>query len=160
MYNLTMEALKRTGRDIRGARVAMLGWAFLGNSDDARNTPSEAYHQLLVRAGAVPVIHDSYVEKYPGVAIGHDLEATLAGADAIAIMTGHSDYRSLNPARVKALAATGQPAIIDGRNVIDPDRFIAAGFVYKGIGRGDRNSHPLQPAARSVQKLPVIAATH
>jgi UDP-N-acetyl-D-mannosaminuronic acid dehydrogenase len=138
----------------------MLGWAFLGNSDDARNTPSEAYHQLLVGAGAVPVIHDSYVEKYPGVAIGHDLEATLAGADAIAVMTGHNDYRSLDPARVKALAAAGQPAIIDGRNIIDPDRFIAAGFVYKGIGRGDRNSHPLRPSAGPAQKLPVIAATH
>lgn len=33
------------------------------------------------------------------------------------------------------------PVIVDGRNVIEPDSFISAGFVYKGIGRGDRNNH-------------------
>jgi UDP-N-acetyl-D-mannosaminuronic acid dehydrogenase len=143
MFNLTVEALKRTGRDIKGARVAMLGWAFLGNSDDARNTPSEAYYELLVKAGAVPLVHDSYVEKYPGVNIGHDIDQTLEGAHAIAIMTGHDCYRSLDPAHVKSLAAAGRPAIIDGRNVIDADLFIAAGFIYKGIGRGDRNNHTM-----------------
>jgi len=31
--------------------------------------------------------------------------------------------------------------------VIDPDGFISAGFVYKGIGRGDKNEH------RIVQKI-------
>jgi UDP-N-acetyl-D-mannosaminuronic acid dehydrogenase len=39
---------------------------------------------------------------------------------------------------------TKQPLVIDGRNVVDPDKFINAGFVYKGIGRGDKNSHPLK----------------
>jgi len=34
-------------------------------------------------------------------------------------------------------------AILDGRNVVDPDEFISKGFVYKGIGRGDKNEHPL-----------------
>jgi UDP-N-acetyl-D-mannosaminuronic acid dehydrogenase len=148
MFNLTVEALGRAGRDIKGARVAMLGWAFLGNSDDARNTPSEAYYEFLLKAGAVPVIHDSWVEKYPGVFIGHDLDQTLEGAHALAVMTGHDVYRSLDPAHIKALASGGTIAIIDGRNVIDPDRFIAAGFIYKGIGRGDRNSHPLPQMPR------------
>jgi UDP-N-acetyl-D-mannosaminuronic acid dehydrogenase len=160
MFHLTVEALARAGRDIKGARVAMLGWAFLGNSDDARNTPSEAYYELLLKAGAVPVIHDSYVEKYPGVSIGHDLDRTLEGAHAIAVMTGHDSYRSLDPAHVKALAAGKPAAIIDGRNVIDPDRFIAAGFVYKGIGRGDRNAHPLAPLSQKTRPLAGIALTH
>jgi len=33
--------------------------------------------------------------------------------------------------------------IVDGRNIIDPDRFIAGGLGYKGIGRGDKNGHAL-----------------
>jgi UDP-N-acetyl-D-mannosaminuronic acid dehydrogenase len=32
-----------------------------------------------------------------------------------------------------------KPVIVDGRNVVDPDEFIGEGFVYKGIGRGDKN---------------------
>jgi UDP-N-acetyl-D-mannosaminuronic acid dehydrogenase len=58
-------------------------------------------------------------------------------------MTGHDCYRSLNPAHVKGLTGREHPAIIDGRNLIDPDRFIAMGFVYKGIGRGDKNNHTM-----------------
>ena len=146
MYNLTLNALARAGKSIKGANVAVLGWAFLGNSDDARNTPAEIYHDLLVKAGAIPTVHDQYVEKYPGVAIRHNLDAALLGADAVAVMTGHSMYRSLDPARVKELSGLSHPAIIDGRNVIDPKPFIKAGFVYKGIGRGDVNAHPIVTA--------------
>jgi UDP-N-acetyl-D-mannosaminuronic acid dehydrogenase len=35
------------------------------------------------------------------------------------------------------------PVIVDGRNIIDPDAFIREGWVYKGIGRGDKNSHDI-----------------
>ncbi len=154
MFNLTREALRRAGKDLDGARVAVLGWAFLGNSDDTRNTPSELYHDLLVQAGAVPSVHDHYVEKAPGVAVGHDLEAALDCADAIAVMTGHDLYRSLDPFRARALACNDHPAIVDGRNVISPDPFIEAGFVYMGIGRGDKNNHPI------VQRMPRAHGTH
>lgn len=34
-----------------------------------------------------------------------------------------------------------QPVVVDGRNVVETDGFIDAGFVYKGIGRWDRNGH-------------------
>ena len=48
------------------------------------------------------------------------------------------------PPRVKELSGREHPVIIDGRNVVDPDAFIRAGFIYKGIGRGDKNSHPVR----------------
>jgi len=31
--------------------------------------------------------------------------------------------------------------IVDGWNVVDADEFTGAGFVHKGIGRGDQNGH-------------------
>ena len=34
-----------------------------------------------------------------------------------------------------------RPVVVDGRNVVDADEFIGAGFVYKGIG--DRNGHDI-----------------
>ena len=46
--------------------------------------------------------------------------------------------------RVKALTGKKHPLIVDGRNIIDPDAWIGAGFIYKGIGRGDKNGHPLR----------------
>ena len=47
------------------------------------------------------------------------------------------------PAEIRQLCGYERPAIIDGRNIIDPGAFIATGFIYKGIGRGDKNNHPI-----------------
>ncbi|MDG6258124.1 MAG: nucleotide sugar dehydrogenase [Methanomicrobiaceae archaeon] len=144
MFNLTNAALARTGREMAGAKVAVLGWAFLANSDDARNTPSEIYRTLCMAAGAEVAVHDPFVREYPGVPIEDDLGAVLAGSDVIAILTGHGAYRSLDAAQVKNQCTYGMPVIVDGRNIIDPDAFIKDGFIYKGIGRGDKNSHPME----------------
>lgn len=48
MLKLTKDALARVGKDIRGAKIALLGWAFLNDSDDARNTPAEPFYQAAV----------------------------------------------------------------------------------------------------------------
>ena len=143
MLKLTKDALARVGKDIRGARIAMLGWAFLNNSDDARNTPSEVYRDLCIAEGADVVVHDPYVLTYPGVDISQDMGAVLAGADVVAVLTGHSQYREIDPVRCRGLTGEEHPVVVDGRNIADPDAWIAAGFVYKGIGRGDKNGHLL-----------------
>jgi UDP-N-acetyl-D-mannosaminuronic acid dehydrogenase len=143
MYRLTVEGLRRAGKQVPGSRVAILGWAFLQNSDDTRNTPSGPYRDLLIASGADVAIHDPYVDRYPGVQVSADLSGVISGADAVAILTSHSRYRTLVPAEVRAWSGQERPVIIDGRNTVDPDAYIGEGFVYKGIGRGDRNRHPL-----------------
>jgi len=144
MVNLTSSGLERAGQKTEGTRIALLGWAFIANSDDARNTPSEVYHDLMKERGTEVAVHDPYVEHYPGVSIEKDLDAVLQDAGAVVIFTGHSVYRSLNPVKMKELTGKMRPVMIDGRNMVDPDRFIQAGWVYKGIGRGDKNTHQLQ----------------
>jgi UDP-N-acetyl-D-mannosaminuronic acid dehydrogenase len=144
MVHLTIEGLKRAGMSPEGATVALLGWAFIQNSDDTRNTPAEPYLAAMEEMGAEVRIHDPFVDGYPGIEIFHDLNATLAGADVVTIFTGHHHYVSLDPARGKELSGKERPVIVDGRNVVDPDAFIRVGFIYKGIGRGDKNSHPIR----------------
>ncbi len=144
MVHLTVEGLRRAGKVPKGAMVALLGWAFIQNSDDTRNTPAEPYLAALRGAGANVRIHDPFVDAYPGIEVSHDLDGTLAGADAVVIFTGHHHYRTLDPERVKGLSGQGHPVIVDGRNIIDPDLFIRAGFIYKGIGRGDKNNHSIR----------------
>jgi UDP-N-acetyl-D-mannosaminuronic acid dehydrogenase len=143
MHRLTLDGLARAEKAPAGARVAILGWAFLQDSDDTRNTPSEPYRDLLLAGGAEVRVHDPYVDRYPGVTISRDLREVVAGADAIAIFTSHRRYRALDPAELRAWTGKERPVIIDGRNMVDPDACISAGFVYKGIGRGDKNRHPL-----------------
>lgn len=143
MFRLTKDAMKRVGVPLKGAKVALLGWAFLANSDDTRNTPSEPYRDLLVQEGAIVSVHDPYVADYPGVLVVPFVEEALRDADAVVIFAGHHQYRTLNPKVLKQLSGKMHPVIIDGRNMIDPDAYIREGFVYKGIGRGDRNGHAI-----------------
>lgn len=143
MANFTKAALEKAGKRIEDAKIAILGWAFLANSDDARNTPSEAFRDMMLAESADVAVHDSYVEVYPGVDIKQDLEAVLDGADAIAIFTAHRQYYSLDPSELLSIVSKIHPVIVDGRNVIDPDRFITEGWIYKGIGRGDKNDHAI-----------------
>lgn len=144
MATLTRQGLERMGKPLAGAKVALLGWAFIKNSGDARNTPAEPFYDLVTEGGATVAVHDPFVEEEVGVPVETDLNAVLAGADAIAIFAGHDLYARLDPARVKHLTGQEHPVLVDGRNVADPDAFIGAGFVYKGIGRGDKNSHPVK----------------
>jgi UDP-N-acetyl-D-mannosaminuronic acid dehydrogenase len=143
MFRLTMDALKRAGRAPKGAKIALLGWAFLSNSDDTRNTPSEPFRDLLLKEGAVVSVHDPYVADYPGVPIVPFVEEALEGADAIVIFAGHHQYHTLDPKVLKNLSGKKHPVLVDGRNFVDPDAYIREGFVYKGIGRGDKNGHAI-----------------
>ena len=149
MYNLTVDALSRLGRRIEYSRIAILGWAFINNSDDTRNTPAEHYYNLLIRKGSEVSVHDPYVLSSDGVEISQDMEECLKDVSAVAIFTGHSQYRHLEPGAIKKLTGLQHPVIIDGRNVIDPDTFINEGFIYKGIGRGDKNYHEIAPVQYS-----------
>nr|WP_321351795.1 nucleotide sugar dehydrogenase [uncultured Methanoregula sp.] len=143
MFRLTMDGLKRAGVPPKDAKIALLGWAFLANSDDTRNTPAEPYRDLLVREGAHVSIHDPYVAEYPGLTFEPFVEDAVRGADAIVIFAGHNLYRGLDVPYLRNLTGKKHPVIVDGRNLVDADACIKAGFIYKGIGRGDRNSHPL-----------------
>ncbi len=154
MVHLTCEGLKRAGKSPEDAKVALLGWAFIQNSDDARNTPAESYLAAMAKAGAEVRVHDPFVEDYPGIEIMHDLDAALVEADAITIFTAHHHYATLNAGRVKEVSGEEHPVIVDGRNVIDPDAFIRAGFIYKGIGRGDKNNHPIAWSGSSIRDTP------
>ena len=143
MSRLTADALTRAGRPVRGAKIAILGWAFLANSDDTRNTPSEQYRDIMIGEGAATSVHDPYVAEYPGVPLVPFMEDAVRDTDAIVIFAGHHQYKALDAAYLKNLSGKKHPVIVDGRNLIDADTFIKNGFIYKGIGRGDKNGHPI-----------------
>ena len=139
MFNLTVTALESIEKKVEGSKIAILGWAFIRDSDDARNTPSESFRELCLKSEAEVMVHDPYVVHYPSVEISDDLEEVVRGADAVVLFTGHSTYFDIRAQWLRGVCGKERPVIVDGRNVIDPDEFIEEGFVYKGIGRGDKN---------------------
>ncbi len=131
--DLTAQALKTAGRKVAGARVAVLGYAYLEDSDDTRNSPSEVLVARLREWGAEVVIHDPWVAEYQGDALER-----VTGCDAVVVMVAHSAYKTIDLAAVKAALRT--PILIDGRHVFDAAQVQTAGLVYRGVGQGDKSA--------------------
>ncbi len=134
MAHLVEEALAASGRRLKGAKVAVLGFAFREGTEDTRNTPAKPFIQQLRRRGADVVIHDPFARSERGYTIVRNLKAAVKGADAMAIVTAHDAYRRLDLEALKRLMH--RRVLVDGRNVFAGPDVIRAGFVYRGIGKG------------------------
>jgi len=134
LATLTRQALVERGMALDGAKVAVLGVAYLEDSDDTRNTPAIPAIEALQATNASVVAHDPYVRELDGYELTRDLELALRGADAVVIVTRHRPYYDLDLAWLKKIMRT--PVVIDGRNVLDARAVRAAGFTYRAIGKG------------------------
>jgi UDP-N-acetyl-D-mannosaminuronic acid dehydrogenase len=135
---LVAGALAEAGRAIRGARVAVLGYAYIENSDDTRNSPSIPLVARLREWGAEVVVHDPWVRinesANPGVLLVRDVGEAVRGADAIVLMVAHEAYRQLSLAEMRQAVRT--PVLVDGRHVFEAEEARRAGFIYRGVGIG------------------------
>ncbi len=130
--------------DLKGKTIAMWGLAFKPNTDDLREAPSITLLESLWAAGANvraydPVASDKAKAMFKG---RDDLEIVtsamdaLDGADALALVTEWTEFRSPDFARMSELLLS--PVVFDGRNVYEPSMMSKHGFTYFGIGRGEQ----------------------
>jgi UDPglucose 6-dehydrogenase len=123
---------------VSGSRIAVLGVAFKPNSDDVRDSPALDVARRLHDAGAHVSVFDPEANATaariaPDLDYVADAETALRGADAVLVLTEWTEFRQLDPAVVAELVAHRR--VIDGRNVLDPAAWRAAGFEYRGLGR-------------------------
>lgn len=124
---LTQAALEKANVALDQARIAVLGYAYLEDSDDTRNTPTAPVYEALAQAGAEVIIHDPYVHEYR-----IPLHEALHGADCVVVMVRHDQYLDLKLEEMKDRLR--HSVLVDGRNVFDKDEARAAGFIYMGVG--------------------------
>jgi UDP-N-acetyl-D-mannosaminuronic acid dehydrogenase len=132
MTDLVEEGLTEAGQKVEGAKIAILGVAFMENSDDTRNTPSQPLYELLTEKGAKPVLHDPYVRDFD-VPFTTDLNKAIEGVDAVVIVTRHNEYLNLDLSLVINKMRT--PVLVDGRNAYNKEECENLGFIYKGVGK-------------------------
>ena len=135
VVDLVEDALAEHGKKLKGAKVAILGVAFLENSDDTRNTPSATIYAELKKRGAKPVLHDPIVRDFD-LPFTRDLDEVLTSADAVVLSTKHKVYLSLDLGEMRRKLAT--PVLVDGRNAFTMEAATMAGLTYRGVGKGKR----------------------
>ncbi len=127
------------GGVVSGRRLAVLGLTFKPETDDMREAPALAILPPLVEAGAILRAHDPHGREEAAALLPNtvtycdDVETTVAGADAVILLTEWNEYRGLDLVRIRRLMSGN--LFIDLRNVYEPAQMEAHGFAYTGVGR-------------------------
>ena len=127
--------------NLSGKTIAVWGLSFKPNTDDMREAPSRELIEALWKAGskvraydpvAMPEARRLYGERKDFV-LCEKPEETIAGADALVIVTEWREFRSPDFELIGRSLKT--PVIFDGRNIYDPKLLQRFGIQYYGIGR-------------------------
>ena len=126
------------GGSLIGTRIAVLGAAFKPESDDVRDSPALNIAGQLQLQGASVVVYDPKAMDnsrplFPTLGYATDAFEACEKADVVMLLTEWKQFQELDPAEVAEVVR--QRRIIDGRNCLDPSRWRAAGWVYRGVGR-------------------------
>jgi UDPglucose 6-dehydrogenase len=126
---------------LRGKRLAALGLAFKGQTDDIRESPAISMIQMLLHAGAIVTVFDPAAmerakELLPpaeNLRYASDLYGAAEDADAVLILTDWKEFAAMDLARLNR--AMRFPIVIDGRNLYKPLEMLSHGFTYVSVGR-------------------------
>jgi UDPglucose 6-dehydrogenase len=135
MVDMVVETL---GEHVYLKKVAVLGLAFKPDSDDVRDSPALDVAVKLNGLGARVIATDpqaipNSIRLHPQLGFATDTMDALHGANIVVLVTEWQEYRDLDPEVVGSIVA--DKVIIDGRNVLSPDQWRAAGWTYRGMGR-------------------------
>ena len=126
--------------DLTQYKIAVLGATFKPDSDDVRDSPALDIAAQLHAAGAKVVVHDPKGieparKRFPTLAFEEDVKVAVKDSDAILHLTEWKEYRELDPGAIGQLVKS--KFLIDGRNMLDRDKWRSAGWRVHALGRTD-----------------------
>ena len=126
---------------LRGKKLAALGLAFKGDTDDIRDSPAIDVIQKLIAAGASITAYDpaamersqSVLPPSENMRYAASAYEAAKGADAVLILTDWKEFANLDLRQLNQ--ALRFPIVIDGRNLYHPSVMLEHGFTYVSVGR-------------------------
>jgi UDPglucose 6-dehydrogenase len=145
---------------LKGKRLAVLGLAFKGGTDDVRDSQAVAIVKELLREDCEIVAYDpaamtkarELFEADPATAsrvrFAENAYDAAKGAHAVLVLTEWPEFAALDLARLKREML--HSIMIDGRNLFAPQAMAAHGFTYISYGRPD-----VLAAAHAGNRVPI-----
>ncbi|MFN2626109.1 MAG: UDP-glucose/GDP-mannose dehydrogenase family protein, partial [Mycobacteriales bacterium] len=120
-----------------GKRIAIWGAAFKPNSDDIRDSPALDVAATLHAEGGLVTVYDPAAldnarRQHPELTYAESAVAAAADADVVLHLTEWAEFVQLDP---DAVSGVRHKRIVDGRNALDAERWRAAGWTYRALGR-------------------------
>jgi len=126
---------------LRGKKLAALGLAFKGNTDDIRESAAIAVIEKVLEAGASVVAYDPAASERAREILpptsrmryADGIYEAAADADAVLILTDWKEFSQIDLTKLKQVLRF--PIVIDGRNLFKPESMRESGFTYISVGR-------------------------
>ncbi|MDQ3588289.1 MAG: UDP-glucose/GDP-mannose dehydrogenase family protein [Actinomycetota bacterium] len=134
----TIGKLQKHLGSLVGKEIALLGVAFKPNTDDVREATSLVLSARLQGEGANvrvfdPVAAGGAKEMLGGATIAGSALEALEGADGAVLVTEWPEFAELDWGDLRDRMRVA--LMVDGRNFLDREALVEAGFSYEGIGR-------------------------
>jgi len=131
-------ARELAGGSLRGQTIGVLGVAFKPDSDDIRDSPALDVAATIHDLGAAVTVYDPAAlvharRMHPELSYADSMTDAVKGADVTLLLTEWQEFREADPKELAQMVARRN--IVDGRNSLDADRWRAAGWTYRALGR-------------------------
>ena len=144
--NVLVNKISQLVWNIAGKTIGVFGLSFKPDTDDIRNSPPIDVIKILLMRGAKIRAYDPKAAQKSCAALARlcpDKKKEIVycknaydvakGCDCLVVLTDWNEFKELDFAKLKKLLK--YPAIIDGRNIYDPEMVKRKGFTYIGMGR-------------------------
>jgi UDPglucose 6-dehydrogenase len=139
--DMFVDKVRATLWTLRGKRLAALGLAFKGDTDDIRESPAIDVIRDLLEAGATVTAYDpaaigrarTVLPPSKKLRYASDAYEAAEDADAVLILTDWKQFAELDLEKLNDVVRF--PIVIDGRNLYRPQIMLRHGFTYVSVGR-------------------------
>lgn len=120
------------------ARIAVLGLAFKGGTDDCRESPAMQILQEILKHNSNICVYDPKAMENARAILGDGInyaetaEKACDGADIAVILTEWDEFKQLDLQKLKRIMKT--PQILDLRNMLNAQQVRDNGFIYTCVG--------------------------
>jgi UDPglucose 6-dehydrogenase len=133
---------------LKGKKLAVLGLAFKGGTDDIRESPAVALVRMLLKERCQIVAYDpAAMDKARSeftsgtVEFAPSMYDAARGADALLVLTDWEEFAAPDFERLRK--ELRHPIIIDGRNMYSLEDMERYGFSYVSVGRPETIGKPI-----------------
>ncbi|MDZ7798475.1 MAG: UDP-glucose/GDP-mannose dehydrogenase family protein [Patescibacteria group bacterium] len=135
---LLVERSEKILKNLKNKQITIFGLAFKNNTDDIRESAAIEIIKRLQKKGAKVQAYDPVAQKNAAKVLNNiifweDPYKACENSQALIIATEWPHYKDFDWKKIKHLLR--RPIVLDGRNLLDPEKMKKLGFIYESIGR-------------------------
>ena len=120
----TIKMLIAADKQVKNAKVVVLGLTFKENVPDLRNTKVVDIINELIDYGARVIVHDPHAsaeEAYHQYGLKLQPLDEIEGVDAVILAVAHREYQELGLAKIAEFCSDGYSSVVDVKGIFNPE---------------------------------------